>query len=133
MYKRQDLFHVQEEAPGMVFWHDRGWRIYIEIQNYIRQLLRQHGYQEIHTPQIVDRSLWEKSGHWEKFRKDMFTTSSENRDYAVKPMNCPCHIQVYNPVSYTHLDVYKRQLKYSSTRVTQVLSNQVFPVKRKRE
>ncbi|CDI01165.1 threonine tRNA synthetase [Candidatus Competibacter denitrificans Run_A_D11] len=112
--KALDLFHVQEEAPGMVFWHDRGWRIYIEIQNYIRQLLRQHGYQEIHTPQIVDRSLWEKSGHWEKFRKDMFTTSSENRDYAVKPMNCPCHIQVYNQGLRSYRDLPLRLAEFGS-------------------
>ncbi len=94
--KHLDLFHVQEEAPGMVFWHDKGWTIYLEIQNYIRRLLRQHGYQEVHTPQLVDRSLWERSGHWDKFKSNMFTTESENRDYAVKPMNCPCHIQIYN-------------------------------------
>jgi threonyl-tRNA synthetase len=94
--KALDLFHFQEEAPGMVFWHDHGWRVYIEIQNYIRHLLRENGYKEVHTPQIVARSLWERSGHWEKFHKDMFTTASENRDYAIKPMNCPCHIQVYN-------------------------------------
>ncbi len=94
--KHLDLFHVQEEAPGMVFWHDKGWAIYLEIQNYVRRLLRQHGYQEVHTPQLVDRSLWERSGHWDKFKSNMFTTESENRDYAVKPMNCPCHIQIYN-------------------------------------
>jgi threonyl-tRNA synthetase len=94
--KALELFHVQEEAPGMVFWHDNGWRIYVEIQDYIRQLLREHGYQEVHTPQVVDRSLWERSGHWEKFRDEIFTTHSENRDYALKPMNCPCHIQIYN-------------------------------------
>jgi threonyl-tRNA synthetase len=94
--KALELFHVQEEAPGMVFWHDNGWRIYVEIQNYIRHLLREHDYQEVHTPQVVDRSLWERSGHWEKFHDEIFTTHSENRDYALKPMNCPCHIQIYN-------------------------------------
>ncbi len=87
--KAMDLFHTQEEAPGMVFWHDKGWRIYLQIQDYIRDRLRDHGYQEVHTPQVVDRSLWEKSGHWEKFQDDMFTTESENRTYAIKPMNCP--------------------------------------------
>ena len=112
--KALDLFHVQEEAPGMVFWHDRGWRIYVEIQNYIRQLLREHGYQEIHTPQIVDRSLWERSGHWEKFRADMFTTASENRDYAIKPMNCPCHIQVYNQGLKSYRDLPLRLAEFGS-------------------
>lgn len=94
--RNQDLFHLQDEAPGMVFWHPNGWRIYTVLQNYLRERLEQHGYQEIRTPELVDRSLWERSGHWEKFRQDMFTTQSENRDYAVKPMNCPCHVQVYN-------------------------------------
>ncbi|OAD21359.1 threonyl-tRNA synthetase [Candidatus Thiomargarita nelsonii] len=94
--KYLDLFHVQEEAPGMVFWHDKGWTVYLLIQDYIRRLLRQHGYQEVNTPQLVDRSLWEKSGHWDKFGDMIFSTHSENRDYAVKPMNCPCHIQIFN-------------------------------------
>ena len=94
--RNQDLFHLQDEAPGMVFWHPNGWRIYTVLQDYLRERLEQHGYQEIRTPELVDRSLWERSGHWEKFREDMFTTHSENRDYAVKPMNCPCHVQVYN-------------------------------------
>jgi threonyl-tRNA synthetase len=112
--KALDLFHVQEEAPGMVFWHDRGWRIYVEVQNYIRQMLRERGYQEIHTPQIVDRSLWERSGHWEKFRADMFTTASENRDYAIKPMNCPCHIQVYNQGLRSYRDLPLRLAEFGS-------------------
>lgn len=112
--KALDLFHVQEEAPGMVFWHDKGWRIYVEVQNYIRQLLREHGYQEVYTPQIVDRTLWEKSGHWEKFRKDMFTTASENRDYAVKPMNCPCHIQIYNQGLRSYRDLPLRMAEFGS-------------------
>lgn len=94
--RNQDLFHLQDEAPGMVFWHPNGWRIYTVLQDYLRGRLEEHGYQEIRTPELVDRSLWERSGHWEKFREDMFTTQSENRDYAVKPMNCPCHVQVYN-------------------------------------
>jgi threonyl-tRNA synthetase len=94
--RAQDLFHTQEEAPGMVFWHDKGWTIYLEIQNYIRGKLRKAGYQEVHTPSIIDRSLWEKSGHWEKFREDMFVTGSEEREFAIKPMNCPAHVQIYN-------------------------------------
>jgi len=109
-----DLFHVQEEAPGMVFWHDRGWRVYVEIQNYIRQLLRECGYQEVHTPQIVDRSLWERSGHWDKFRADMFTTASENRDYAIKPMNCPGHIQIYNQGLKSYRDLPLRLAEFGS-------------------
>jgi len=94
--KQLDLFHIQEEAPGMIFWHDKGWTIYQLVENYIREVIREQGYQEVKTPQVVDRSLWEKSGHWEKFHDDMFTVEAENRDYAVKPMNCPCHVQIYN-------------------------------------
>ncbi|RUQ41481.1 MAG: threonine--tRNA ligase [Candidatus Competibacteraceae bacterium] len=112
--KALDLFHTQEEAPGMVFWHDRGWRIYVEVQHYIRQVLRECGYQEVHTPQIVDRSLWERSGHWEKFRADMFTTASENRDYAVKPMNCPCHIQIFNQGLRSYRDLPLRMAEFGS-------------------
>ena len=94
--KNLDLFHLQEEASGMVFWHDNGWRIFREVENYMRGTLLNHGYSEIRTPQVVDRTLWEKSGHWDKFGDMMFTTASENRDYAIKPMNCPGHVQVYN-------------------------------------
>ena len=94
--KVMDLFHTQEEAPGMIFWHDGGWKIYLEIQNYIRGKLSENGYEEVHTPTVLDRSLWEKSGHWEKFQDDMFVTEAENRTYAIKPMNCPAHIQIYN-------------------------------------
>jgi threonyl-tRNA synthetase len=112
--KALGLFHVQEEAPGMAFWHDRGWRIYIEVQNYIRQMLREHDYQEVHTPQIIDRSLWERSGHWEKFRADMFTTASENRDYAVKPMNCPGHIQIFNQGLKSYRDLPLRMAEFGS-------------------
>ncbi len=112
--KALDLFHFQEEAPGMVFWHDHGWRVYIEIQNYIRHLLRENGYQEVHTPQIMSRSLWERSGHWEKFHKYMFTTASENRDYAVKPMNCPCHIQVYNQRLHSYRELPLRLSEFGS-------------------
>lgn len=112
--KALDLFHVQEEAPGMAFWHDRGWRIYVEMQNYIRQMLREHGYQEVHTPQIIDRSLWERSGHWDKFRSDMFTTASENRDYAIKPMNCPGHIQIFNQGLKSYRDLPLRLAEFGS-------------------
>ncbi len=94
--KKYDFFHIQEEAPGMVFWHPRGWAIYTAVEEYMRKVQRDNGYQEIKTPQVVDRSLWERSGHWDKFRDNMFTVESEARDYAVKPMNCPCHIQVFN-------------------------------------
>ena len=94
--KNLDLFHLQEEASGMVFWNDNGWRIFREVENYMRGTLLNHGYSEIRTPQVVDRTLWEKSGHWDKFGDMMFTTASENRDYAIKPMNCPGHVQVYN-------------------------------------
>ena len=94
--KDLDLFHMQQEAPGMVFWHPKGWQLFKLIQAYMRKRLAENGYQEIHTPLMMDRSLWEKSGHWDKFAQHMFITESETRDYAVKPMNCPGGIQVYN-------------------------------------
>lgn len=94
--KQLDLFHTQEEAPGMIFWHDKGWTVYRIVENYIRGITEEQHYQEVRSPQMVDRSLWEKSGHWDKFRDEMFTTNTENRDYAVKPMSCPCHIQIFN-------------------------------------
>jgi threonyl-tRNA synthetase len=112
--KRLDLFHSQEEAPGMVFWHDKGWSIYLTVMEYIRRKLRLHGYEEIHTPQIVDRTLWEKSGHWDKFGDMMFTTHSENRDYAVKPMNCPCHVQVFNQGLKSYRDLPLRLAEFGS-------------------
>jgi len=90
-----DLFHVQEEAPGMVFWHPKGWAIWQQVEQYMRRVYRDNGYQEVRAPQILERSLWERSGHWENFRENMFVTGSENRDYAVKPMNCPGHILIY--------------------------------------
>jgi len=108
------LFHMQEEAPGMVFWHERGWRIYQTIQRYMSDLWRASGYQEIRTPQLVDRSLWEKSGHWEKFHDDMFTTESEIRTFAVKPMNCPCHIQIYNQGLKSYRDLPLRLAEFGS-------------------
>ena len=91
-----DLFHMQEEAPGMVFWHPKGWTIWQQVEQYMRRVYQDNGYQEVRCPQILDRSLWEKSGHWENYRENMFTTESEKRTYAVKPMNCPGHIQIYN-------------------------------------
>lgn len=112
--KALDLFHMQEEAPGMVFWHERGWRIYQTIQRYMSALWRDNGYQEIRTPQLVDRSLWEKSGHWEKFHADMFTTESEKRTFAVKPMNCPCHIQIYNQGLKSYRDLPLRLAEFGS-------------------
>jgi threonyl-tRNA synthetase len=112
--KALGLFHLQEEAPGMVFWHPRGWRIYQSIMQYMSTLWREHDYQEIRTPQLVDRSLWEKSGHWEKFHSDMFITESEKRLYAVKPMNCPCHIQIYNQGLTSYRDLPLRLAEFGS-------------------
>ncbi len=112
--KAMDLFHSQEEAPGMVFWHDKGWRIYLQIQDYIRDKLRDHGYQEVHTPTVIDRSLWEKSGHWEKFQDDMFITESEKRTFAIKPMNCPAHIQIYNQGLKSYRDLPLRLAEFGS-------------------
>jgi threonyl-tRNA synthetase len=94
--KELDLFHFQEEAPGLVFWHPKGWVLWQAVEQYMRAIYRDNGYHEIRAPQILDRSLWEKSGHWEKYRENMFTTESENRYYALKPMNCPGHVQIYN-------------------------------------
>jgi len=94
--RQLDLFHFQEESPGMVFWHERGWQLYRVIEDYMRARQREYGYREVHTPQILDRSLWEKSGHWAKFREGMFFTQAEDHDYAIKPMNCPAHVQLFN-------------------------------------
>jgi threonyl-tRNA synthetase len=94
--KLLDLFHMQDEAPGMVFWHPKGWAMWQEIEQYMRRVYRDNGYQEIRCPQIIDRVLWEKSGHWEHYKANMFTTESEKHDYAIKPMNCPGHVQVFN-------------------------------------
>ena len=112
--KQMDLFHTQEESPGMVFWHDRGWTIYLILQDYIRRKLRERGYEEVHTPQVIDRSLWEKSGHWDKFQQNMFTTQSENREYAIKPMNCPAHIQIYNQGLKSYRDLPLRLAEFGS-------------------
>jgi threonyl-tRNA synthetase len=112
--KALDLFHTQEEAPGMAFWHDKGWQVYLTIQDYIRQKLKGHGYQEVHTPQVIDRSLWEKSGHWDKFRDDIFVTETEDRVYAIKPMNCPAHIQIYNHGLKSYRDLPLRLAEFGS-------------------
>ncbi len=94
--KQLDLFHMQDEAPGMVFWHPKGWALWQQVEQYMRKVYRDNGYQEVRCPQILDRSLWERSGHWENYKDNMFTTESEKRDFAIKPMNCPGHIQVFN-------------------------------------
>jgi threonyl-tRNA synthetase len=112
--KQLDLFHFQEEAPGMVFWHDKGWRIYTLVQDYLREQLRRAGYQEVNTPEIVDIRLWEKSGHADKFIDDMFLTDSENRNYAIKPMNCPCHVQIYNQGLVSYRDLPLRMAEFGS-------------------
>lgn len=113
--KVMDLFHFQEEAPGMVFWHDRGWRLYRTIKNYIRERLAAAGYQEVNTPQIIARSLWERSGHWEKYREHMFTVGDdEQRVYAVKPMNCPGHVQIYNRALHSYRDLPLRMAEFGS-------------------
>ncbi len=112
--KQMSLFHTQEEAPGMIFWHPKGWAIYQVLEQYIREILSLRGYQEIRTPQVVDRGLWEKSGHWEKFKDDMFTTTSENREYAIKPMNCPCHLQVFNQGLKSYRDLPLRLAEFGS-------------------
>ncbi len=108
------LFHVQEEAPGMVFWHPKGWTIWQCIEQYMRRIYRDHGYQEVRCPQILDRSLWEKSGHWENYKENMFTTSSENRDYAIKPMNCPGHVQIFNKGLRSYRDLPLRLGEFGS-------------------
>ncbi len=112
--KVMNLFHTQEEAPGMVFWHDNGWQVYLQVQDYIRARLRDHGYQEVHTPSVIDRSLWEKSGHWEKFQDDMFVTESEHHTFAIKPMNCPAHIQIYNQGLKSYRDLPLRLAEFGS-------------------
>ena len=109
-----ELFHLQEEAPGMVFWHPKGWSLWQVVEQEIRAVMRENGYKEIRTPQIVDRKLWERSGHWDKFHDEMFTTHTENRDYAIKPMNCPCHIQVFNQTLHSYRDLPLRLAEFGS-------------------
>jgi len=112
--KVMDLFHTQEEAPGMVFWHEKGWQIWLVVEQYIRDKLRGRGYKEIRTPQLVDLSLWRKSGHTEKFSDEMFITASENREFAIKPMNCPCHIQVFNKHLHSYRDLPLRLAEFGA-------------------
>ena len=112
--KQLSLYHTQDEAPGMIFWHPNGWAIYQVLEAYIRGILIRNGYDEIRTPQAVDRTLWQKSGHWDKFKDDMFTTTSENREYAIKPMNCPCHIQVFNQGLKSYKDLPIRLSEFGS-------------------
>ena len=112
--KLQNLFHTQEEAPGMVFWHPKGWTLYQIIMQYMSQVFKDNGYQEVHTPEVMDRTLWEKSGHWDKFGDAMFTTHSENRDYAVKPMNCPGHVQIFNQGLKSYRDLPLRLAEFGS-------------------
>lgn len=112
--KQLDFFHMQDEAPGMVFWHPRGWSLWQEVEQYMRDMFRQYGYQEVKTPTIMDKTLWEKSGHWENYRENMFTTASENRDYAVKPMNCPGHIQIFNSALHSYRDLPLRLAEFGS-------------------
>jgi len=112
--KALDLFHIQEEAPGSVFWHPKGWAIYQAVQDYMAEQQYKHGYQEIKTPQIVDMSLWEKSGHAAKFSDDMFVLSTDDREYAVKPMNCPCHVQVFNQGLKSYRDLPLRLAEFGS-------------------
>jgi threonyl-tRNA synthetase len=109
-----DLFHLQEEAPGMVFWHPKGWVLWQVVEQYMRAVFRDNGYREIRTPLVVSRTLWEKSGHWDKFHAEMFTTHSEERDYAIKPMNCPCHVQVYNQGLKSYRDLPLRLAEFGA-------------------
>ncbi|MBK6401272.1 MAG: threonine--tRNA ligase [Rhodocyclaceae bacterium] len=109
-----DLFHLQEEAPGLVFWHPHGWTVWQEIEQYMRTVYRDNGYQEVRCPQILDRTLWEKSGHWEHYKANMFTTESESRDYAIKPMNCPGHVQIFNTDVRSYRDLPLRYGEFGS-------------------
>jgi threonyl-tRNA synthetase len=112
--KQLDLFHMQEEAPGMVFWHPKGWVVWQQIEQYMRHVLDTAGYREVKTPLMMDRVLWEKSGHWENYRENMFTTESEKRDYAVKPMNCPGHVQIFNAALHSYRDLPLRLAEFGS-------------------
>jgi threonyl-tRNA synthetase len=112
--KKFELFHMQEEAPGMIFWHPKGWTVYNLVKDFIRKAILHKGYQEVNTPQVVDRSLWEKSGHWEMFGKEMFSVQTEDRTYAVKPMNCPCHVQIFNQGLKSYKDLPLRLAEFGS-------------------
>ncbi len=112
--KQLDYFHMQDDAPGMVFWHPRGWALWQEIEQYLRQMFIEYGYQEVCTPSVLDKALWEKSGHWQNYHDNMFVTASENRDYAVKPMNCPGHIQIFNSSLHSYRDLPLRLAEFGS-------------------
>jgi threonyl-tRNA synthetase len=112
--KLLELFHMQEEAPGMVFWHPKGWIVWQEVEQYMRAKFVEYGYQEVRTPAVMDRTLWEKSGHWDNYREQMFTTASENRDYAVKPMNCPGHVQIFNSGLHSYRDLPLRLAEFGA-------------------
>ena len=112
--KVQDLFHTQEEAPGMIFWHPKGWALYQLIVQYMSQVYKDNDYLEVNTPELIDRTLWEKSGHWDKFGDSMFTTHSESRDYAIKPMNCPGHVQIYKHSLKSYRDLPLRLAEFGS-------------------
>ena len=112
--KHLELFHMQDSSPGMVFWHPKGWTLWQEVEQYMRRKFREHDYQEVRTPTIMDRTLWEKSGHWENFHDNMFITASENRDYAVKPMNCPGHVQIFNHGLHSYRDLPLRLAEFGS-------------------
>jgi len=112
--KQLELFHMQDSSPGMVFWHPKGWTLWQEVEQYMRRKFIEHDYQEVRTPTIMDRTLWEKSGHWENYHDNMFTTSSENRDYAVKPMNCPGHVQIFNHGLHSYRDLPLRLAEFGS-------------------
>jgi len=112
--KQLNLFHMQDSSPGMVFWHPKGWLLWLEIENFLRQMFKDYDYQEIKTPAVLDKSLWESSGHWENYHENMFTTASENRDYAVKPMNCPGHVQVFNNNLHSYRDLPLRLAEFGS-------------------
>ena len=112
--KQLDLFHLQDNAPGMVFWHPKGWALWLEVEKYMRQMFQDFDYQEIKTPTVLDKGLWEKSGHWDTYHENMFTTASENREYAVKPMNCPGHVQVFNNSLHSYRDLPLRLAEFGS-------------------
>jgi len=112
--KQLDLFHMQDDAPGMVFWHPRGWSLWQQVEQYMRDKFVQYNYQEVKTPTVMDKTLWEKSGHWQNYQDNMFVTASENRDYAVKPMNCPGHVQIYNSDLHSYRDLPLRLAEFGS-------------------
>lgn len=112
--KQLDFYHMQDDAPGMVFWHPRGWVIWQEVEQYMRAKFKEYDYQEVRTPTVLDKTLWEKSGHWQNYRDNMFTTQSESRDYAVKPMNCPGHIQIFNSSLHSYRDLPLRLAEFGS-------------------